>query len=263
MLTRKRPPIITLLTDFGTQDSFVAEMKGVILSQVPHVQLIDITHEIPAFDIEKAAHILNQACWAFPEGTIHLAVVDPGVGSERKPIILQVQGHYFVGPDNGLFSLIAQRDKRIYIYEIIKINKKVSLTFHGRDIFAPVAAELARGHFLKRLGRPINSIVRLADISAKQLRGNKWEGKIASIDRFGNMATNIPGQILKKFKKPCMIVGKKKITSFPKTFCYGKPNQPGVIVNSEGYLEIMIPKKSAQKQLELKKGQKVVLAEAN
>src|SRR5438045_5263486 len=159
-----RNPIITLLTDFGTHDYFVGAMKAVILSINPEVQIVDITHEIPPQDIEAAAFNLLATYKDFPAGTIHVAVVDPGVGSMRKPILIECGEQLFVGPDNGIFSWICEREgtsRAIHLTNEAFFRHPVSKTFHGRDIFAPVAAALSTGAAMTELGEKLSEYVRL------------------------------------------------------------------------------------------------------
>ncbi|MCK5242428.1 SAM-dependent chlorinase/fluorinase [bacterium] len=258
-MSKRRIQIITLLTDFGTQDTYVAEMKGTILSQAPAATIVDISHAVSPFAIEKAARMLPAVLRAFPGGTIHVVVIDPGVGGKRKPIIVASQGQYFIGPDNGLFTLLVEKEMNSCAYEI-KISKPISTTFHGRDVFSPVAAQLALGQPVSKLAKPILKIVKLTGLQARKISSGVWEGKTVFCDHFGNIATNIPGKALEQIKHPCLMVGRKKITNFQKTFCTGKSRQLGVIINSEGYLEIMIPKQSAQKKLALRSKNRVILS---
>jgi S-adenosylmethionine hydrolase len=156
--------LITLLTDFGTSDYYVGAMKGVILGICPDARIVDITHEIPPQDIQTAAFTLLAAYKSFPKGTIHVAVVDPGVGSDRKPILIQSRDYFFIAPDNGLLSFIAENEKETQVFHLTNekyFNSPVSATFHGRDVFAPVAAQLACGVNPEELGKAINDFVRL------------------------------------------------------------------------------------------------------
>jgi S-adenosyl-L-methionine hydrolase (adenosine-forming) len=187
--------MITLLTDFGTTDYFVPAVKGVILTLHPTAQLIDLTHDIPAQDIRHAAFTLGACYRNFPPGTIHLAVVDPGVGSARRPIVLQAGQHYFVGPDNGLFSFVYAREPQVHVYHATRAEfhrPQASATFHGRDVFAPLAAWLARSTHPASLGREITDYVRFAipqpqaDAQTKTITG-----EVIHIDRYGNCLTNL------------------------------------------------------------------------
>lgn len=188
-------PLITLTTDFGAADTYVAQMKGVIFSICPDVQIVDVTHAIPPQDIRHASRVLRDVIDAFPPGTIHLAVVDPGVGSEREAIGMEASGHRFVGPNNGLFSHIFRRGNVGRIHQMTESNFRraiVSNTFHGRDLFAPAAAHWAAGVDLGAFGPPLlqDRFVLLAE-SHPRREGTTVIGEIESIDSFGNLITNI------------------------------------------------------------------------
>ncbi len=188
-----KPAIITLLTDFGTQDYFVAAMKGVILSANPNARIVDITHEIPPQDIQAGAFNLLAVYRNFPAGTIHAGVVDPGVGSERRAIIIECAEQFFVGPDNGLFSFVVQREGKCRTHQVTNekfFRHPVSNTFHGRDIFAPVAAALSNGTEPGEFGPLIDTIVELESLRPRQSTDGRIEGAIIHIDRFGNCITN-------------------------------------------------------------------------
>jgi len=186
--------IITLMTDFGLSDFFVAAMKGVILSINREAILVDITHTIPAHDIHTAALTLAEGYATFPEGTIHLAVVDPGVGSERRPLLVESEDYLFVGPDNGLFSFIYESEVIKHVIQITKsrfFRHPVSRTFHGRDIFAPVAAWLSTGVAPLEFGEPISDPVRLRIPCVEVISEKRIRGQVIHIDRFGNLITNL------------------------------------------------------------------------
>ncbi len=180
--------IITFLSDFGTVDWFVAAVKGEMLKVNPGASIVDITHNIKPYDVRGAAFVLSSVFKNFPKGTVHLSVVDPGVGSERKPLIVQAHGHFFVGPDNGLFSRIYEKASKVYE---IKVNVRMSSTFHARDIFGPAAARLAGGTSAQILGKRCKEYV---CHETAQLRKKKkiLSGEIVYIDHFGNCITNIP-----------------------------------------------------------------------
>src|SRR3954469_15734453 len=189
--------LITLLTDFGTADYFVGAMKGVILSINGDARIVDLTHEIPPHDIMSGAFTLAAACRNFPAGTIHVAVVDPGVGSARRPILVSSRHQLFVGPDNGLFSFIYQdeADKRvIHLTNESFFRRPVSATFHGRDVFAPVAAALSKGVAPEEFGPAIKDYVRLPEIKPRPLGAGQLEASVIHLDRFGNCVTNLTRQ---------------------------------------------------------------------
>jgi len=188
-----RRPIISLLSDFGSRDPYVAEMKAVILSICQDANVVDISHEIEKFNIRMGAFILAQAAPYFPKGTIHIAVVDPGVGTSRRPIIVETERSLYVGPDNGLLILAAQKEGIQQVYEITNSRymlKKVSRTFHGRDIFSPAAAYLANGVNPSEFGPPVKDPVK-PSFSAPKIRGDAIFGEVIHVDGFGNLITNI------------------------------------------------------------------------
>lgn len=252
----KRRPIVTLLTDFGYADSFAAEMKGVLLSGCPDAELVDISHAIEPFAVEQAAFCLGHAYRAFPKGTIHLAVVDPGVGGVRRPLILCADGHLFVGPDNGLFSLPAAADPAFRAFAIDYDSRRASPTFHGRDLFAPSAARLACGQAPARLGRRLERIVRLPDLAPRPLpNGEGWSGRIIRSDRFGNMLTNLPAALLTGLAQPEVRLGAHRIRRWARTYGEAPAGKPAALVNSQGLIEIFVPEASAQAFFRLERPQ--------
>jgi len=258
-------PVITLLTDFGTVDYFVGAVKGAILSVNPSAVIADITHEIPPQDIESAAFTLLASYTTFPEGTIHLAVVDPGVGSSRRPIIVSAGGQFFVGPDNGLFTYIYNREPSHQTFHVTAekyFRPSPSSTFHGRDIFAPVAAALSNGVKPQAFGPAIDDEVRLENslIPVVQKDG-KVQGRIIHIDRFGNCITNITRDILSGEKKATLLVKRKVIRTFKKFYSdeAGGRNDLFAIWGSAGFLEISVNGDSAAEKLRVKRGNPVYL----
>lgn len=196
-------PIITLLTDFGESDPYTGAIKGVILSVCPKARIVDLSHNIQKHNIHEGAFYLLAVAKYFPKNTIHLAIVDPGVGSSRKPLIIQSQNYFFIGPDNGVLSLAALDDNVQKIIEISNDSyflKPVSNTFHGRDIFAPVAAHLAINRSIEKFGSIIQEWVQI-EIPKVKVDGNKIYGEIIHIDRFGNLITNISQEIFQKIHK--------------------------------------------------------------
>jgi S-adenosylmethionine hydrolase len=189
--------LVTLLTDFGTTDSYVAEVKGVILSLAPSASLIDITHAVSPGDIRAGAYLLGRSWHRFPAGTVHLAVVDPGVGTSRRAVALRVRDHAFVGPDNGLFSRVL-RDAPVEIVTL-ETPPGASPTFHGRDVFAAVAAALAEGRSLESLGSPLADIpVKLA-YTEPHYEGKSVVGEIVYVDRFGSLVTNLTPEVVPSY----------------------------------------------------------------
>jgi len=256
--------MIALLTDFGTADYFVGSVKGVILSINPRATLVDITHDIPPQDIEAGAFTLFAAHSAFPPGTIFVAVVDPGVGSARRPIIVSRGDQFFVGPDNGLFSYLYQTNSHqaIHITKDKYFRDPVSPTFHGRDVFAPVAAHLSTGIEANKFGPVITDEVRLPVSQPRKLKERVWAAHIIHIDRFGNCVTNITRELLSadQEKTARLKVKDKTISSFRTFFAEGGGKEKLFAVwGSAGFLEIAALNRSAAKRLKVKRGDLVRL----
>ena len=245
-------PVITLLTDFGTVDYFVGAVKGAILSVNPAAVIADITHEIPAQDIAAGAFTLLAAYKTFPAGTTHVAVVDPGVGSARRPIIVSANEQYFVGPDNGLFTYIYDREPLHQIFHITSdryFRPEPSSTFHGRDIFAPVAAALSQGVAPEEFGPQINDEVRLPSLETPL--------RIIHIDRFGNCITNITRDGLKSGEG--LVINGKTITEFRNFYGEGSATEPFGIWGSAGFLEISVNGGSAAEILGVRRNDPVII----
>jgi S-adenosylmethionine hydrolase len=255
--------LVTLTTDFGNKDWFVGTMKGVILNIAPQAMLVDITHEIPPGDIRAGAFALAASYRFFPKGTIHLAVVDPGVGSDRRAIVAQTANYVFVGPDNGVLSwaLSQEKIKAIHALENEKyFLHPISLTFHGRDIFAPVAAHLARGMAVSKLGPALKQLVNLP-MPKPRRRDNRIEGEVLYIDRFGNAITNLSGDYLAySTKAVCEIYGKRpRLCQFGSFYQAVPAGKPIALVGSSSFVEIAINGGSAEKVLGVRPGTRVVL----
>jgi S-adenosylmethionine hydrolase len=254
--------IVTLLTDFGTQDHYVASMKGVILGINSVCTLVDISHEVRPHDIREGALILANVYSCFPKGTIHLAVVDPGVGSSRKPILLITKDYFFLGPDNGLLSLAAEKDgvkKAIVLSNQTFFRLPVSTTFHGRDIFAPMAGQLSAGIRPELLGRMIRSWVKLDFGKPWSVKGD-LVGEISHIDTFGNIVTNISQQDLKRFAKKRAVVisiGKREIRGLRKGYWEAKKGELLALIGSGDFLEISVREGDAQKALKSRRSDRV------
>src|SRR5712671_1605667 len=257
--------IITLLTDFGTQDYFVGAMKGVILSANPAARIIDLTHDIPPQDIHAGAFNLLAAYRDFPPGTIHVAVVDPGVGSDRHPILIECADQFFVGPDNGIFSWICEREGNWRAHHLT--NEKLfrhptSKTFHGRDVFAPVAAALAKGAKPEEVGPVIDTIVELESLNPGTTNDGKIEGRIIHIDRFGNCITNLTAHHVGGDNRASQLrVNAAEINSFREFFSEdpGTENELFMLLGSAGFIEIAARNASAANILNAHRGQSVVL----
>ena len=257
--------IITLTTDFGLRDPYVAEMKAVILGINPHVTIIDITHEVEKFNIRMGGYVLASAAPYFPKGTVHVVVVDPGVGSKRKAIIVEGERSFFVGPDNGVLILAAEREgiKNIYCIENRRFMlPKVSETFHGRDIFAPVAAYLTKGVQPIEFGSKIYKVVkpRFAKVIK---RGNSLVGEVIHIDDFGNIVTNFSGKDVKQFRIGEFLQFKVKGSTLKLKFCKAyadvKKNEPLAIIGSHDFLEISVNQGNAAQHFGIEIGEKITL----
>lgn len=190
-----RSGVITLTTDFGAADPYAGTMKGVILAIFPDARIVDLCHEIPAHDLAAAAWVLLDSAPFFPPGTVHLAVVDPGVGSSRRPLALRNGDRFFVGPDNGIFSAFLPGEEMVELNRPQFFLPEISACFHGRDLFAPVAARLAAGSALADLGSPLSDPVRLR-LPQPVSEGDTVRGEVIRVDRFGNLITNIPQRLL-------------------------------------------------------------------
>ncbi len=242
--------IITLLTDFGEQDGFIGVIKGVIYGINPAARIVDITHYITPQDIEAGAFILNNSYQYFPKGTVHLAVVDPGVGTDRRVLAVQTDNYFFVAPDNHILKYIFHECETFTVVDVL--NKKyfldeISTTFHGRDIFSPVAAHLSNGIALDELGERITDFDRGEVIEPMQ-SDNKLIGRIIYIDRFGNLITNInQSQIIKH--EISVHIGANTIDKLSNFYSEVEHGKPVAVIGSSGYLEIAVRNGNAQKQL--------------
>jgi S-adenosylmethionine hydrolase len=268
-----RPQIVTLTTDFGLADPYAGALKGVLLDVFPEVRIVDITHAVQAFDVFDGALAISESYSYFPSGTVHMVVVDPGVGSERRPILATIGEHYFVAPDNGVLSLVYERAERelagsVLVREITSTHyfrQPVSSTFHGRDVFAPVAANLAKGVDSQKFGDEITDYVRFAAPKPKVAPDQSLRGVVLKIDRFGNLVTNIRAsdapQLLGENPPPCRIkAGTQEITDICTHYAQGTPGKPFGIFGSMGYLEISINRGTAAKLLGIGKGAEVALS---
>ena len=254
--------IITLTTDFGLVDPFVAIMKGVILGIAPNARLVDVTHEIGSYDIVEAALLLDSYYRYFPEGTIHVVVVDPGVGSERRPMAAAANGHIFVAPDNGVLSLVLKADATAPIpaaYCItneILFRNPVSNTFHGRDIFASVAAHLARGTPIESVGPRISDFVK-KPLPKPRLQGGRLVGIVLRIDKFGNIITNLRRENLPSDFS--IKVAGLSITRLCSSFSEAESGEFFAIEGSTGFIELALNQGSAAEKLNVECGEEIEL----
>lgn len=256
-----RPCIISLLTDFGTQDAFAGIMKGVILGINPAVSLVDLSHEIPPQDILAGALLLRSAAPFFPPGTIHVAVVDPGVGSARRALLVETRNTFFIGPDNGLLSLAAPAaavTRMVHLTNAEYFLAPRSHTFHGRDVFAPVAAHLSLGVAPEQCGRLVTSMEQFTLPAVE--RGATWlTGSVVYIDRFGNVVTNLTEADLRPFPKESLLVsiGPVRVHGVVASYAAVEVGALAALINSWGMLEIAVRNGSAAQQLGIQCGQPV------
>jgi hypothetical protein len=246
-------PLITFLSDYGSDGPYVASVRGVLISLCAEVRLVDISHAVPPHDVLAGAHVLAAAHSWFPAGAIHLAVVDPGVGGPRRGVAAAGKGHFFVGPDNGLFTLLADRGVIEEVREIDAARlglRDVSFTFHGRDLFAPVAARLAMGMALAEVGPPLPHLVR-GPVVAPRREGARFLVQVLHVDRFGNLALNSsPPELHRALQESGagrldLSEARWRPTPFVRTYSEGPPQQPFFLWGSSGGLEIAADRQSA------------------
>lgn len=253
-------PLLTLTTDFGLRDAYVAAMKGTILAINPEAHLIDISHEITPHDVMEAAFVLGQAVPYFPPGTVHLVVVDPGVGTARRPVALRHDDQFFVGPDNGLFALLLANDAPD---ELVVLDQPAFWrvpdqceTFHGRDVFAPVAAHLAAGRALREVGAPIEALHPL--LWALPIDDHQGvRGWIVHVDHFGNCITNIPRasfETLRDGRALKCYVGNAILNEVHPTYGAIETGEPLLLFGSSDFLEIAVNAGNAAHLLDIRKG---------
>ncbi len=261
-------PVITLTTDFGLNDNFVGTMKGVILNIAPNAEIVDICHSVQPFDILDAALTLAESYKYFPVRTVHLVVVDTGVGSARRPIIASSDQHNFVAPDNGVLSLMYAREERLHVRHVASEHyflTPISNTFHGRDIFAPVAAYLAKGVDHEKFGPEVNDYVRFNTPKPKAADAKTIKGVVLKVDRFGNLITNFtPNDVPALFAPQAagfkITVGKKEVTAMKTSYSAGAPGEVFGILGSMGYLEIAANRGAANQLTGAAKGTEVSIS---
>ena len=258
-------PIITLTTDYGTSDHLVGVLKGVVLRIVPNATIIDINHHVVPFDVLDGALTIASAYRYFPPRTVHVVVVDPSVGTERRPILVSADQQYFVAPDNGVLSLIYEREETVLARHITAEHyfpNPVSSTFHGRDVFAPVAAWLAKSFQTEAFGEEITDYVRFTLPRAKA-SGAALKGVVLRVDAFGNLVTNFTAEDLPQAMstdgKIRLHVGGKQIEKLAQTFAEGAAGEPLAVVGSSGLLEIAVNKGHAARALGVNRGAEVLL----
>jgi len=255
--------IVTLMTDFGLADGYVASMKGVILGIFPAAVLVDVTHLAPPQDVCVGAFLLATVYRYFPAGTVHLAVVDPGVGTQRRGLLVKTADYYFVGPDNGLFSWVLQDESGWQAYSLDNPRywrSEVSSTFHGRDIFAPVAGHLLCGVPAEAFGAACTPIS--AEWSKVGRSENRLSGRVIHVDHFGNIITSLRGRDVQRLiggQSFLLSIGRHSVTRFITTYAEAEADEPAALVGSAGFLEIAVNRGNAADLLQVKPGETVVL----
>lgn len=239
--------MVTLLTDFGTADGYAGAMKGAVLSVCPEARLVDISHELPAGDLRSGALALMAAAPYFPEATVHLAVIDPGVGTSRAPLLVEACGQYFVGPNNGLLSLATPRPRTIRVLDRSEFFAlRPSPTFHGRDIFAPVAGHLAAGTPAAELGSELATMEQL-ELPEPRVGPGSVEGQVLVADRFGNLLTNIDREHLGQNSHQARVeIGGRTIAGLVSTYGEAREGELVALFSSSGVLEIAVSSGSAR-----------------
>ena len=258
-------PLITLLTDFGERDYFVASMKGVILSIHPDARIVDLSHQIAPHQIEEAAYVLRSCYHYFPEGTVHVAIVDPGVGTVRRPLLASSSKYHFLAPDNGLLTRVLRNEQDVTIRQVDYAAYRrdaEGATFDGRDLFAPAAAWLAKGKPVASFGQVIDDPVTLP-LHEPKWQGDALVGRIEYVDRFGNLISNVTPRHLQELKR---LAGRESLTiriagrmveGLVASYSEGIGDMPAALINSGGKLEVFLSKKSAAAQLSLGVGAEI------
>ena len=259
--------LVTLLTDFGETDYFVPSMKGVMLGINPQVRLVDLSHDVPTYSIEQAAFFLRSCYQYYPEGTVHLVVVDPGVGSDRRALLVSTARYFFLAPDNGVLTYVLQEETSVEIRAIENKHYRLDsegATFDGRDLFAPSAAWLTKGQVPGSYGRLIHDHVTIPT-NAPKMQDDILHGRIIYIDRFGNAITNITPTDIETFRTATkqelsgLSVGDTTIKGLKTYYGEGATGLPEMLINSNGYLEVFIKQGRAADRCSLHVGQKVEL----
>jgi len=249
--------VVALLTDYGLQDAYAGTLKGALLSENPAARIVDLTHDIPPQDVREGSRVLAAALPYFPDGTVFVAVVDPGVGTDRAILGVETDRHVLLAPDNGLLGFLQDRiRRRVRIAESRYFLKPLSQTFHGRDIFAPVAGRLSRGADLGRFGPTVTTMKRLP-LAEPRVSRDAVEGEVVSIDRFGNLITNIPGTLVPG--KVRITVGRRTLTRLSRSYEEAPEGRLLALVGSTGHLEISVNRGSAHKTAGVRKGDRVLV----
>ena len=254
--------IVALLTDYGLRDPYVGVMKGALLSVNPAARIVDLTHDIPPQDVREAGRVLSASRSFVPAGTLFVAVVDPGVGTSRAILGVETDRHTFLAPDNGLLSFL-DRDGRIRrivsVTESRYFLKPLSRTFHGRDIFAPIAGQLSKGLDLGRLGPSVGRMTTSEAPSLRKTAAGAVQGEVVSIDRFGNLITNIPGDLLTDARDVRITVGRRVVRALSRSYADAKKGELLALVGSTGHLEISVNQGSASRAARIRRGDRVLV----
>jgi S-adenosylmethionine hydrolase len=257
-------PIITLTTDYGTSDHLVGTLKGVLLKTHPEVQIVDISHSVVPFDVLDGALCIGAAYRYFPARTVHVVVVDPGVGTARRPILVSANNQYFIAPDNGVLSMIYEREDPVVVRHITSEHyflRPVSETFHGRDVFAPVAAWLTKNWQTEAFGEVVEDHVRFALPRPKTQEG-AMRGAVLRVDHFGNLMTNFTLEDLPEAKRQPgpigMTIGGKPVSQLVANFAQGPAGAPVALLGSSGFIEIAVNKGNAARTLGVNRGAEVI-----
>lgn len=255
-------PLITLTSDFGTTDSYVAEMKGVLLALgPPDLRIVDLTHQLPPFDIQAAALFVRAALPRFPAGTIHLVVVDPGVGGTRAPLMVKLGDQLLVGPDNGQFGYLYDGSEQVYTIDARNTRRSISSTFHGRDLFAPTVAQLAHGKTPDQLGAPADTYQHLV-FPMVEFVGDSLIGRVIHIDRFGNLISNISESALRSFlgdetAGATVSVGERSVNGLSDHYAQVEPGGLVALIGSSGLLELAVREGNASNKLSVGLGKQL------
>jgi S-adenosylmethionine hydrolase len=265
------PRIVTFTTDFGLQDAFVGIMHGVVLNIEPATRIVDICHSVASYDILDGGWTLAQAYRFFPPRTAHVVVVDPGVGSERRPILAETENYVFVAPDNGVLSIIEAREPKFTVRHITSDRyflTPISQTFHGRDVFAAVAGWLSKGIDSADFGPEITDYVRLPLPAVERIGGNSLRGTVLKVDKFGNLITNIGEQEAPELFSASLppvniLISGETISRLCRSYAEGAEGEPFAIIGSSGYLEIAARQSSAAQKLSADVGSPVGIVFGN
>ncbi len=260
--------LITLLTDFGDRDYFVASMKGVILTINPQARIVDLSHHVTPHQIDEAAYLLKSCYRYFPEGTVHVAVVDPGVGTGRRPLVVKTARHYFLGPDNGLFSYIFDEESEVEVREIedqqIRLDS-AGHTFDGRDLFAPAAAWLTSGRPFESLGRRIEEEVMFPIVKPRK-EASGLVGAVIYVDHFGNLISNLTLKHVDAVRSAVssedvvLQIAGHRVNGLVASYAEGSKVQPLALINSNGVVEIFIKEGNVALRLKVGCGAEIILS---